>query len=216
MADPQTGPIVAINGQFQVNATAGDFRYPSIAEDGTGDTMVVFSGQGSTPGIISERSDQTTDTAGPVVADVLNVAPPLTTVPTPTSTSTSTPSSYQLVREGTILNDSPAPTAFVVDFNEDVIHDSASDPDSVTNPANWTLTNDGNNVSDYLVSIQYGQSEAYALGLDAQPSGKYEAVVTFNSVPANTTVLTPLPDGQYILTVMLPSRICPGTSWTAT
>ena len=179
IGNPQVGPNGRLNGQFQVDTAAGDFRYPSIAEDATGDTMVVFSGQGSTPGIIAVRSDQAADTAGPVVADVLNVVSPSTTSPN---------TSYQLVREGTILNDSPAPTSFVVDFGEDVIHDSSRDPDSVTNPANWTLSEGGSVISGAVASIAYSDPQSP----NGTGDGKYEALITFNQ---------PLSDGQYALTV---------------
>ena len=77
------GPNGQIGGEIHVNtATAGDQRYPSVAMDDTGDSIIDWFGPSSSPspeGIFMQSFDQPSDTAGPVVGQVLNPTPAPTT-----------------------------------------------------------------------------------------------------------------------------------------
>ena len=115
----------------------------------------------------SQQYDQPTDTAGPIVADVLN-----------SSDNSNTPdSSSQLVRQNTIIP--TAPTKFIVQFGEDLDHEtkvSAADWfNSVCDPSNWTLTQNGNVISGGVASVTY-QSAQTTNGDEPY----FEVAVTFN------------------------------------
>ncbi len=71
----------------------------------------------------------------------------------------------------------------------------------VQNVKNWSLTLGGKTLAGSIVNVQYGLNEAYILGLTSTPSGKYEAVVTFDSDSA-TAGNQSLTSGSYTLSIL--------------
>ena len=105
----------------------------------------------------------------------------------------------QTVVDGQILEN--AVTKFVVAFNTDLSTlGGVTGVNSVINPSNWGLTRDGSIVTNGVATVQFGLSEAYVLGLASVASGKYEAVVTFDS-DATLAGDQSLGEGHYVLTI---------------
>jgi len=156
---------VAQGSEFRVNTYITDTQIDaSVALDADGDFVFAwhsYAQDGSGNGIYAQRYQQFTDTAGPTVTDVL--------------VNNSTLSDGARLASG--------PTTLTVVFSENLsTTGGATGPDSVTNPANWTLTQNGNNVSGQIQSISFGLNPA---------TEKYEAVLTFAAA---------LTEGAYSLT----------------
>lgn len=181
----------AIGGEFRVNSTTnGDQSHPSVAMDATGDIVVVWSGNGEgagqddTQGVFYQRLARPKDTAGPTVADVLNVHG--TTV--------------DRVRESTTIGSQP--TQFVLTFSEPLSTQNGTvGSTSILNPSNWKLTKNGAAISGGVNKVLYGLNQAYLSGLASQPSNKYEAVVTFDGNAA-TAGNQALGAGSYQLSIL--------------
>jgi len=155
---------VAQGSEFRVNVDTNDVQsLPAIAMDAEGDFIIAWesSGQdGDDFGVYAQRYTQFTDDASPLVTDVLANDVPLA--------------------EGDQIFSDIA--ALTIRFSENLsTTGGATGSGSVTNPANWTLTKDGANVSNLIQSISFGLNGA---------TGKYEAVLTL------TTSLT---EGSYSL-----------------
>ncbi|MGA2061003.1 MAG: hypothetical protein ABSG67_11015, partial [Thermoguttaceae bacterium] len=184
------GPNGQVGTEFQLNSTTdGDQRYPSVAMDATGDMIAVWSGNGvgDPTGVFMQRYNNLTDTAGPFVTSVLNST-------TSGGVTTLTP----IYTGGTIVN--PI-SQFVIDFDENL--NTTYGPGgthSITNLSNWQLTQNAVAVRNGVASVQFGLNQAYTSGLSTTPSGKYEAVVTFDIDP-NTAGYQALTPGQYALTI---------------
>jgi hypothetical protein len=171
-----TGPNGEYETQFTVNTTqAGSQRYPGIAMDDNGDSVVVWSGNGqdySTPtadnqGIFLQRFDLPTDTAGPrpiqtYAYDASATGRPVEVHNNDNLTVSSTDATTDI-------------TKLVVVFSEALeATTNPSDPlwaNSVCNPANWTLWQDGTMVAGGVQSVTFGFNSV---------DDKYEATVTFN------------------------------------
>ena len=156
---------VALGGEEHVNSTTADNQsFSSIAMDATGDFVVAWQsyGQdGSNYGVYTQRYQQPADTAGPIVAQVFD--------------------GNQQINPGDLLV-TVVPTLTVV-FSEDLnVTGGATGVKSVTNPANWQVTQNGVDVTSNVSSITFGLNPI---------TNKYEAVLTF---------LTPLSNGSIQLT----------------
>jgi hypothetical protein len=197
---PNLGANGEIGGEFEVNTTiAGDQRYPSIALDDAGDTVVDWTGNGvdsktgeSDPqGFYYQQFQQTKDTAGPTVDQVINIV----SAASPAGTVQEVPANVNL--------QSTTVTQFLVAFDENLnTTGGTSGQNSVDNPNNWTLTQGGVTLSGGVEQVQFGYNELNALYPNAFPkTDKWEAVVTFDGTPAKTpNQKAPLGQGNYVLT----------------
>ena len=194
-----TSTLIGVNGEvggeFEVNSTlAGNQRFPLVAMDYASDFVIVWSGNGTVPGqadsqgVFYNRYENTTDQAVAIVADTLRV-----------QTDSSTSSSLWLVRNGSFVD--AAVPQMIVDFDENLwTKGGQTGANSVLNPDNWEIDRENVPMVGSIASVQFGLDEAYTLGLESSPSGKYEAVVTFDADPS-TTALEPLGGGDYTLTI---------------
>ncbi len=155
----------ALGGEEHVNSTtAGNQSFSSIAMDSTGDFVVAWQsyGQdGSSYGVYTQRYQQPADTAGPIVAQVFD-------------------GSRQINPGDQLVT--AVPTLTVV-FSEDLnVTGGATGANSVTNPANWQIVQNGVDVTAGVSGITFGLNPT---------TNKYEAVLTF---------VTPLSNGLIQLT----------------
>ena len=195
MLGAQGGPNGELGTEFSVNGTKNlGQRYPGVTMDDTGDVVVVWSGNGEfaaqadDQGIFYRRYEQENDVAGPTVTDVHNYATP-----------EGEPPSLDVVVDGGEIN--AEVSKFVVTFGEDLdIRYYEAGAHSVLNTDHWGLLKNGDEVLDGVYSVTFGLSEAYYRGLAATPSGKYEAVVTFD-LDATEPGLQALDNGRYTLQV---------------
>ena len=195
--NPLYGPNGEMGGEVLVNSTTdGNQRFPSVALDDAGDAVVVWSGNGElagqvdAQGIFSQRFAQANDTAPPTVSEVLNAV------------NVSGTNTVKQIADSAVVD--TAPTKLVVTFGENLsTQGGASGPHSVLNLANWQIALNGKTVSGGIVSVQYGLNEAYILGLESQPSNKYEAVLTLDG-DLTTAGNQALAKGSYILTIKDP------------
>ncbi len=187
------GPNGEIGGNVDV-FTGGPGLYASVAMDDTGDAVFVREGYDDTSvspaslGIFYKRYEAPEDVAGPMVADVMNVV------------ELGGQAELEQLTDGITLEASPS--RFIVSFSENVIGDSPSFLDSITNPDNWILTRNGEVLRTGVSSIEYGlnQSSAGASPILPGPSNKYEAVITLDGDPDRAGD-QPLPGGTYLLTI---------------
>ena len=93
------------------------------------------------------------------------------------------PAVRQLVNNGTVLNTTVS--QMVVAFSEAMSNKGPTDPNSVTNPANWSLSVGGATVANGISSISYDPVA-------------HEATLTFNAGTGAAAV--PLGSGNYVLT----------------
>lgn len=158
-----------VGSEFQVNTfTTNSQLYPAIAMDADGDFVVAWASDlqdGSDFGVFAQRyaeaGPDAADDAGPIVTDVIANGTPI----------------YENDRLAS------APDTLTVIFSEDLsVTGGVTGANSVTNPANWSLTQDGNDVSSLIQSISFGENIT---------TGKFEAVLTFSGA---------LADGAYVLT----------------
>jgi subtilisin-like proprotein convertase family protein len=177
--DPRDDVPEYVSVQSRVNRTsAGSQKYPSLAMEPDGDKIVVWSGNGvgDPYGIFARYYDETTDTAGPMVTDFL-------------------------LADGESLNVNSQLTEalgfLVVSFDEEMM---TTGPDGVLNAANFHLLKDGVEQSGAIGKVVFGLNKAYELGLSAQPSNKWEAVLYLDGDGA-TPGTTLLGDGQYTISV---------------
>ncbi len=178
--NPIYGPNGEMTGEVLVNSTtAGDQRYPSVSLDGTGDAVVAWSGNGTgdSQGVFFQRFAKASDNAGPTVTGVKSVDPNKNVGVVVDNSTIGTKASY-----------------FIVTFSK------AVSQSLVQNAKNWSLSLNGNTLPGGIVTVQYGLSEANALGLTSAPSGHYEAVLTFDG-NSTTAGNQPLDVGDYVLTL---------------
>lgn len=170
----QFGDNGELRSEMHINTTIdGSQRFPSIALTDTGDALIVWSGQGpgDTQGIFSQRFEQVFDDAGPTVTDVQAYV-----IAEDESTSLETVISNGEIN-GTVKQ-------IVVTFGENLnTLYGASGPASVLNKDYWVLAKNGNLLTKGVNSVVFGLNQAYLSGLADTPSGKYEAVVTFDVDP---------------------------------
>jgi hypothetical protein len=197
---PNLGPNGEVGGEFEANSTiAGDQRFPSIAMDDTGDSVIVWtgngvdsaSGQSDPQGFFYQQYQQAADTAGPTVDQVVNII-----------SATSSSAQVQAVPQGVNLQ-SKTVTQFLVAFDENLnTTGGVSGQYSVSNPNNWSLTQNGVNLAGGIEKVQFGYNELNTLYPSAFPkTDKYEAVITFDGTPATTpNQAAPLGQGNYVLT----------------
>lgn len=191
---PGGTPNGMVGSELHISTTiVGDQRYPSAAMDHTGDFIIVWSGPGQVvnqaddQGLFYVRFEARRDDAGPIVADVLNYSP------------ADADNRLRLVREGTVL-DSEA-SQFVIDFGENLtVEGGVNGVNSVINPTNWQITKNGIPLVGGVVDVQFGKNMAFQLGIETNPSEKYQAVVTFDG-DSNKAGLQTLGAGQYVLTI---------------
>ncbi|MBN2021737.1 MAG: trypsin-like serine protease [Pirellulales bacterium] len=183
------------NEEFAVNGTkVGPQRLPSVALDDTGDAVFVWSGKGTVlgqeddQGIFMRRDDQETDVAGPTVTDVLYLQEPQDAVDT-----------LEVVLDGALVRYEV--NKFVVVFGEDLnlIYDTLG-AHSITNPEHWQILKNGAVLEDGITRIEFGLNKAYELGMATSPSGKYEAVLTFDA-DVTKPGKQALGNGTYVLTI---------------
>ncbi len=192
LADPFLGPAGQIGGELLVNATtAGDQSAPGIALDDTGNFVVVWSGNGETPGeadsqgVFERRFEKSEDDAGPTVTDVFNVM-----------TSGGQTTLGQLV-EDPVLDETVS--QFVLAFGENLSTEGLENGvESVLNPFNWELSKNDDILAGGIVSVEFGLSAS--AGLTSSPTNKYEAIVTFDGDPTEPG-LQPLGRGTYVLSL---------------
>ena len=170
----------AIDMQSRVNRTqTGIQQFPTIVMQPDGDYLVVWAGAGAGDrhGVFARRYDETTDSVGPTVSDV-------------------TAPSGDRIQEGSQVSE--AMSFVIVTFDENM---ATSGPESVTNPANYSLLLDGAAVLGMVKdNISYGLNQAYLMGLTATPTNKWEAVLMIDGNGAGSGQPT-LPDGNYELVV---------------
>ncbi|MEZ6069728.1 MAG: trypsin-like serine protease [Pirellulales bacterium] len=139
-----------------------------------GDFISVW-GEFPTNELYYRRFDELTDTAGPIVTDLMTV-------------------DNLSVSDGDFIFD-PVQKMTVV-FDEQM---AAS---TVQNPANWAINRlDGDSPQQIyggITKIEYGLNKSFELGLSPTPTNKWEAVVTFDGNGPLPGV-TPLQDGVYEL-----------------
>ena len=105
-------------------------------------------------------------------------------------------SGQQLANNGQV---SQSVQYLVVDFDKDMMQ---TGPNSVTNPNNWSLVDNGVAISGAIHSIEFGMNMAAALSgvlpLDPVGTNRWEAVIEVDGNGLLTGV-TPLADGHYQL-----------------
>lgn len=144
---------IPLGGEFQVNTeTANRQLRPSVAMDAQGDFVVVWQSEGQDGdgyGIYAQRYQESTDVAGPTVAQVLE--------------------GNRLIFEGAqVVNDV---SSLTVVMSEDLnVTGGASGANSVTNPANWLITRNGTDITSSISGITFGLNAT---------TNRYEAVLTF-------------------------------------
>src|SRR5262245_17506492 len=110
-----------------------------MAMDASGDFVVAWNGAGAgdPDGIFAQRYHESTDTACPLVTGVY------------------TPLSSQPLAEDARL---VAPeSSLTVAFSEDMnVAAGSASANSVTNPANWLLTREGNSITSEITGITFG------------------------------------------------------------
>jgi hypothetical protein len=186
---PYVGPDGQVGTQYEVNATtAGNQQFPSIAMDNNGDAAVVWSGYGDQPsqddtqGIFMQRYNQATVTAGPIVTHLLDTTDG-TTLPIPQ------------IPENSVLKENP--TQFWIEFDEPVSTLGGIDGlTSVTNVANWNLTDKSNSTADVSIT-----SVTAVPAADEPVAGKIAYVITFSYSDSTTPATNALPAGNYVLTL---------------
>jgi Dockerin type I domain len=166
-------PVTATGGYlsgFVCNTdTVGSRSNAAVAMDARGNIVVAWQGSGTDGinsdniGVFSQRYVQSVDTAGPMVAGVFA---PYWSAP---------------ITQGRRLT-STIPSLTVA-FSEDMnVTGGAGGANSVTNPANWGLTQDGVSITNQITNISYALNNTTL---------RYEATLTFSS---------PLPSGHtYVL-----------------
>ena len=158
---------IAQGGELQVNTeTVDEQRHSSVAMDADGDFVVTwesFSQDGSNSGVYGQRFNETTVTAGPTVTEVRDLE-------------------RQIAPGGRL---STTLDTLTVVFSEDMnVSGGVSGANSVLNPANWQLTQDGINVSSLITGITFELNNE---------TNKYEAELTLGaSLTAGTFRLTVL------------------------
>lgn len=163
-AQQYTAGGATVGGEVLINTTTANSQwFSSVAMDATGDFVVVWSSylqDGSINGVFSQRFDESTDIAGPIVAQVLD--------------------SNRLINAGDVLVTEV--TGLTVVFSEDLnVTGGSGGANSVTNPANWSLTRNGVDVSANISGITFGFNAV---------TNRYEADISFT---------TPLADGAFAL-----------------
>lgn len=158
---------IAQGGELQVNTeTADEQRNSSVAMDADGDFVVTWeslSQDGSNSGVYGQRFNETAVTAGPMVTEVRDL-------------------DRQIAPGGRL---STTLDTLTVVFTEDLnVVGGASGSNSVLNPANWQLTQDGVDVSSLITGITFEPN------ID---TGKYEVELTLGA---------PLTAATYRLTVL--------------
>jgi len=173
-----------VNVQSRVNYTAaGNQYFPSIAMTPDGDYVMVWQGNGvgDQHGIFARRYSVQADTAGPMVSALTVVDPNDSTKVIELNPSTP------------LVYNAGGLASIIVTFDEDMLNNGATG-NSVRNPANYRLLRNGVEISNSIVSVQYGLNAA---------DNKYEAVLTLdaNSLqPGNQA----LGSGTYTLQVLAP------------
>ncbi len=158
---------VVQGGEFRVNSeTADEQRNATVALDADGDFVVVWdsvSQDGSNSGVYTQRYNETTETAGPIVSAVLD-------------------SDRQIAPGGRLTSTLDSLT---VVFSEDLnVVGGASGANSVLNFANWRLTKDGVDVSNQIASVTFDFNDL---------TRKYEVELNFvTTLTAGTYRLTAL------------------------
>jgi hypothetical protein len=156
---------------------------PSIGMEPDGDFTLAWSQYsndlvnqtgGTTEALYVRRFDESTDTTGPLVSDIL--AP-----------------SGDRVSNNDQLGDSPA--YIIVTFNEAMMTDPSKDG-CVTKLSNWSLLLDGAELNGGIYHVEYGMNRARDLGLRSVGSNKYEAVLYLDG-DATTYGRQSLNDGSY-------------------
>jgi Ca2+-binding RTX toxin-like protein len=158
---------VAQGAEFRVNTETVDIqRNSTVAMDANGNFVIAWeslSQDGSATGIYAQRYDESTTTAGPMVTEVRDL-------------------DRQITPGGRL---STTLDTLTVVFSEDLnVVGGASGANSVLNPANWQLTQDGVNVSSLIIGITFEPN------ID---TGKFEAELTLGA---------PLSSATYRLTVV--------------
>ncbi|HBO44495.1 MAG TPA: hypothetical protein DD670_11285, partial [Planctomycetaceae bacterium] len=192
---PSYGPNGELGGELRMNTeTVGDQRYPAVALSDTGDAAFTWSGNGpgDAQGIFTKRLYKEIDDAGPMVTDVHTIVTDGSSV------------QLDVVTEDTIIYTTVQ--RFIVTFGEelDITHGSRG-AQSVLNPDHWQVSRvheDGTVevLDDAVVTVEFGLNKAYDKGLVTTPSGKFEAVVSFDG-DSTTAGVQALKDGKYILTI---------------
>ncbi|MFN9971113.1 MAG: hypothetical protein ACK58T_14600, partial [Phycisphaerae bacterium] len=147
------------SGEFRVNSiTLNEQQNATVAMDGDGDFVVTWTSNlqdGSSYGIYAQRFNESTTTAGALVTEIRDLDRQIT--------------------PGGRLN-STLDTLTVV-FTENLsIVGGAGGVNSVLNPANWRLTQDGVDVSSMITEVSFLQSVE---------TGKYEAELILGSLLAS-------------------------------
>jgi hypothetical protein len=159
-----TAAGAAITNETLVNTTvAGAQSNPKVRMDEDGDFVIGWvSGNAIGTGIFAQRFDEPTDTAGPLVGTVTASG----AVVSPNATLVQNVPKFT-VASGENLDTSGGPTG----------------PNSVTNPANWGLSYNGQDISSRITSVTFALNAA---------ANRYEA---------NLTISPQLSfDGSYVLT----------------
>ncbi len=156
-------------GEFRVNTTTDDAQqFPSVAADGRGDFVVVWSGNGQQPGqedtvgVFGQRLAVEGDTAGPIVADVVFDA---------------NGSHIRLGSEEELIG--PV-DVFVVSFGEEMLADSTTAAGSITNLANWAVTRGSGGGTGGVAAVTFGFNQASIEGV-GPVSNRWEAVVRLDA-----------------------------------
>jgi hypothetical protein len=148
--------------EFNVNTFPGTQYAPAVAMDAVGNAVIVWDspGQdGSGDGVYAQRYHETSDTAAPIVSDVTVNGQRVASQP---------------LRDVSQL---------VVSFSENLSTTGGiTGSNSVTNRANWGLTQSGIDISAQIASVAFAFNSL---------THQYQATLTFTPV---------LADGDYVLT----------------
>ncbi|MBI1347631.1 hypothetical protein GC163_15225 [bacterium] len=130
---------VAQGSEFPVNTyTTGSQQPSAVAMDADGDFVIAWTSNGpdgSGTGVFAQRFEESTDTVGPTVTDVLV-------------------NGHHLDENGQLLDH---PATITVVFSEDLATSGAG---SVTDPSNWSLFRDGVEQAGLIESITFGLNMA--------------------------------------------------------
>ena len=160
-------PVIAqelqgMAGTAQDDASIGMTSGGSFVEVWT-EQAQTSSGSTSNTNFYFRTFQETTDTAGPLVTDLVD--------PNPTSGGR--------LQDGQTVTDPLS--SLVVDFDSQML---TTGPNSVTNPANWSLLLNGVVQTGAISAIYFGMNEAALnplfAGLDAPATNKWQAVIVFN------------------------------------
>ncbi|MCL2625024.1 MAG: trypsin-like serine protease, partial [Planctomycetaceae bacterium] len=196
-----------IGSEFRVNKTllVGDQTGATVTLNGNGDAIVVFQSNeglaGSETKVYYRAIPLQADRSAPIVTETVLVVNALTydideIRMAPDGKPITDDGRLMPVRNGSII--AGFPTEMIVTFSEEMLAAFLYDPTSVINLGNWQLLRNGVAMSGAVAEVYFGLDKAREMGLTQTSSGKWEAVIRFDS-DITESGNQPLISGSYTL-----------------